>query len=369
MNTDLVKKIADAVLYEGYMLYPYRASAIKNRQRFNWGVLVPPSYREAQKGTENQQMQTEVLVLAEETGEIDLKLRFLHLREREIYQYDEISEVFRAVESMKIGDRTFQTWQEAVEREFDVSAANLKKLNKRKKLAFFFFSAGAESEILYNENGKVGGKIVRRQESVEGTIELRVEEQNRKSKTANRKLFKLTVLISNTTPFENAAGKSRDEALAQSLVSAHTVLCVRNGEFISLLEPPDEFIDAAAACKNIATYPILVGKNGERDCLLSSPIILYDYPKIAPESAGDLFDGAEIDEILTLRILTMTDDEKREMQSVDERARVMLERTEHLSAEELMKMHGTLRQPHAFENENFFDGSFEDQTKSVTTKQ
>jgi hydrogenase maturation protease len=77
--------------------------------------------------------------------------------------------------------------------------------------------------------------------------------------------------------------------------------------------------------------------------MLSSPIILYDYPQIAPESAGDLFDGTEIDEILTLRIMTLTDAEKREMRGVDERARRILERTETLPAEQLMKLHGAMR--------------------------
>jgi hydrogenase maturation protease len=77
--------------------------------------------------------------------------------------------------------------------------------------------------------------------------------------------------------------------------------------------------------------------------MLSSPIILYDYPQVAPESAGDLFDSTEIDEILTLRILTLTDEEKREMRSVDERARAILERTETLPAEQLMKLHGAVR--------------------------
>jgi len=359
MNTDLVKKIADAVLYEGYMLYPYRASAVKNRQRFNWGVLVPPDYSKAQKGTENRQMQTEVLILGDETSEIDLRLRFLHLREREIYQYTESPDEFRAVHSIKTGDRTFQTWQEAVEREAAVLATNLNGLNNEIKLAAFSFPAGEETETLRDENGKIIGKIVRREEKIEGTIELQAQELNRKSKPANRKLFKLTVRTSNITPFENPTNKSRDEALAHSLVSSHLILFVRNGEFISLLEPPAEFVEAVSGCKNIATYPILVGARGERDCFLSSPIILYDYPEIAPESAGDLFDGGEIDEILSLRIMTMTDEEKREMQSLDERTRKMLERTENLSAEQLMKMHGVLRQPRAFETEDLFNGDFE----------
>src|SRR5262249_1662766 len=84
-------------------------------------------------------------------------------------------------------------------------------------------------------------------------------------------------------------------------------------------------------------------EEGERDCLLSAPIILYDYPQVAPESAGDFYDGTEIDELLTLRVLTMTDQEKQEMRRVDERARQILERTEALPPELLMRLHGATR--------------------------
>ena len=135
----------------------------------------------------------------------------------------------------------------------------------------------------------------------------------------------------------------RDGALMQSLLSAHTILRVDGGEFVSLLDPPPALREAAAGCNNIGTWPVLVGDDGERDGMLSSPIILYDYPQIAPESPGDLFDGTEIDEILALRILTLTDEEKREMRHGDERARQILERTEALPAEHFMKLHGRLR--------------------------
>ena len=77
--------------------------------------------------------------------------------------------------------------------------------------------------------------------------------------------------------------------------------------------------------------------------MLSSPIILYDYPQIAPESPGDLFDGTEIDEILALRILTLTEDEKKEMREADDRSRQILERTEAMPVEHFMKLHGVLR--------------------------
>ena len=129
----------------------------------------------------------------------------------------------------------------------------------------------------------------------------------------------------------------------RSLVSAHTLLGVVDGEFVSLLEPADDLKDLAASCQNIGTWPVLVGAQGERDTMLSSPVILYDYPQIAPESPGDLFDATEIDEILALRIMTMTEDEKREMRNTDDRARKILERTESLPIERLAKLHGTLR--------------------------
>src|SRR5271170_2001433 len=80
------------------------------------------------------------------------------------------------------------------------------------------------------------------------------------------------------------------------------------------------------------------------DTLVHAPIILYDYPKIAPESPGDLFDAGEIDEILTLRIQTLTDEEKREMRNVDAHARKILERTEALPSHDLLKMHGVMRE-------------------------
>ena len=141
-------------------------------------------------------------------------------------------------------------------------------------------------------------------------------------------VFKLTVRISNISRIEALGPVSREEALARSLVSAHTILEVRDGEFVSLIDPPERYREFAEDCQNVGTWPVLVGEEGQRDTMLSSPIILYDYPQIAPESPGDLFDGAEIDEILSLRIMTMTEEEKREMRESDDRARQILERTE-----------------------------------------
>jgi hydrogenase maturation protease len=101
--------------------------------------------------------------------------------------------------------------------------------------------------------------------------------------------------------------------------------------------------ELVADCKNVGAWPVLVGEPGQRDTLLASPIILYDYPQIAPESVGDLFDGTEIDEILSLRIMTLTDEEKREIRESDDRARQILERTDAMPVEQFMKLHGAVR--------------------------
>ena len=179
--------------------------------------------------------------------------------------------------------------------------------------------------------------VDRKQESVHGKVEISA------TRVADD-LFKLQARVNNLTPLEgNADQTSRDSALMRSLVSAHTLLGVAEGQFVSLLDPPENLKTHAASCENIGAWPVLVGVEGACDTMLASPIILYDYPQIAPESPGDLFDGTEIDEILALRIMTMTDDEKREMRNTDARARKILERTEALPIEHLAKLHGTLR--------------------------
>ena len=103
--------------------------------------------------------------------------------------------------------------------------------------------------------------------------------------------------VENLTPLPAAERENREQAQRRALASTHTILAVRDGAFVSLLDPPDDLREAAAQCDNQGTWPVLAGEEGTTDNLLSSPIILYDYPQIAPESPGDLFDSTEIDEI------------------------------------------------------------------------
>jgi hypothetical protein len=348
MTQGLVEKIADAVLYEGYILYPYRPSAVKNQQRWNFGALCPQSYSQEQGATESWTMLTECLVEGVAETSLNVKVRFLHLLTRDVGILNAdfgpadvpkslSTSDFRIVQSLEVNGRLLQTWQEATEREVALADINLNEAAVRPTRLAFSFPASENIEPLYDESkGETVGALIRRQQAIEGAIEVTAQRIRGSG-------YKVCIQILNLTPFADAGQKSRDEALMRSFVSTHTILNVRNGEFISLLDPPENFREAAAGCRNIGTYPVLVGEDGRRDCMLSSPIILYDYPQIAPESAGNLFDGTEIDEILTLRIMTLTEEEKREMRGADERARQILERTETLPLEQLMKMHGAMK--------------------------
>jgi hypothetical protein len=344
MNLTMVDKIAKAVLYEGYMLYPYRPSSVKNQQRWNFGVLCPPSYSEAQKGTEAGTMQTECLVEGNSQTTLEIRVRFLQLVERSIGELrlpvsalppGEVPE-FRPVTRLAVADRIYQTWQEAVEREVILSGYGVETLGRRLIPDVFHFPAEKQFEYVRESGGQISAVIVRERRAISGAVEVMGEK-------VEDGVFRISIRILNTTSFEATAQTSREDALLSSLVSTHTVLGVQDGRFISLFAPPERLSELVASCKNLGTWPVLVGEEGQLDTMLSSPIILYDYPRIAPESAGDLFDGTEIDEILSLRIMTLTDEEKREMSQSDERAREILERTETMPVEQLMKLHGVLR--------------------------
>jgi hypothetical protein len=175
--------------------------------------------------------------------------------------------------------------------------------------------------------------VIRRWRELRGAIEIAAE-------PLDAGLQRISVQIDNRSPW---SGETRADALRQALCSTHTVLRVRGGAFVSLTDPPDHHAASAAACRNVGTWPVLVGEEGQRDTVLSSPIILPDHPRIAPESPGDLFDGGEVDQLLVLNILGLTDEEKREMRDTDPRTREILRRTEALTDEQLLALNGAIR--------------------------
>lgn len=336
MNLKLVHEIAEAVLYEGYMLYPYRPSSVKNRQRFNFGVLGPPSYCAKQTGSESSFLKTECLLRTTPRTRVTVMVRFLHIVQRLVRNVDAKGPA-DFVDRLEVGSRVYQPWQEAEERSFLCEGADPAWLEAERTMRFIF-PGGKSVEELRDAEGDLAGEIVRQWQMLAGALILRAE-------PGRDDVMKLTLRVENQSDFDSAGHSdpsSRDSSLLYSLVSAHAVLGVENGEFLSLLEPPEGFEELARSCENTGAWPVLAGDDATT--VLASPIILYDYPKIAPESAGNLFDGTEIDEILSLRILTLTEAEKSEIRQSDDRARVLLERTESIPDEQFLKLHGVLRE-------------------------
>ncbi len=274
MNFQPLEKIASAVLYEGFLLYPYRKTAVKNQGRWHFGTVGPVG------GSYPVEMQTEVLAEANAQTVIEIKIRFLQ-------------------------DRT--------EREFVASHALLSGCPEVHSFSFGPVTAAVQ----------ISATPV-----AEGMIRLSIRIQN----------------LSVNTGEESGTFSVRELQPSPTLMlSCHTLLGIENGAFVSQIDPPEAYRVAAAACHNIGTWPVLAGREGERTLMLSSPIILYDYPQIAPESKGDFYDGTEMDEMLTLRVLTLTDNEKQEMRESDDRGREILDRTETLPTEHTAKLHGAIR--------------------------
>ena len=286
-------------------------------------------------------MQTECLLNAAPSASLTVKIRFLQIIRRSIgklrtpgeEQLEGTDPNFDPVDSLGVGERTYRPWQEAVERDHLFDHLDPSSFSALPPL-LLAFPAGKEFEYLRDEQGQALGVVVREWETLNAVVEFGAN-------AGHDGVVKIAVSLRNLTAFDPGPTSDREAALMFSLVSAHTILGVERGEFLSLLDPPTGLEALVAECKNIGTWPVLVGDRAET--ILSSPIILYDHPQIAPESAGDLFDATEIDEILSLRILTLTDEEKREVRQCDDRAREILDRTENMPEEQFMKLHGVLR--------------------------
>ena len=333
---DAAKKIAEAVLYEGYILWPYRRSTLKNQQRWTFGGVYPRAYSEARGQDDPWIMQTQCLVAGDGESTIEVNVRFLHVTERKVgRRRDDACNVstLEFVEELRVGDDLYLPWDEATEREVAVGRFRLSDLESPREVEIDI-PDGISEEALVGPAGEVVGALVRSWRTLRGTVEVWAE-------SLREGLFGVTVRITNTTTWE---GEDRESTLEQTFVSTHTALEVEGGEFVSLTDPPEELREIAEGCENLNTWPVLVGEEGQRNMLLSSPIILSDYPQIAPESPGDLFDGGEIDQLLILNIMSLTDEEKEEMRASDPRAREILERCESLSPEELMTLHGAIRE-------------------------
>ncbi|PZS03143.1 MAG: hypothetical protein DLM56_10305 [Pseudonocardiales bacterium] len=316
--------VADAVLYEGYLLYPYRASSSKNRVRWQFGILGPAS---APAGIgEPPEMRAECLLAGE--GGITVHVRFLQLQARQVQDA-----AGQPVQELRVDATSWLCWEEAVPREVTLGPLSAEELRAGQRLPIDV--PGSEDvEVVRDSVGTVAGALRRSCRPLRAEVDI--------SATEDGPVLRLRVVLRNVT---EGPAQDRDAAIARSFLGAHAILEADGTPFVSLLEPPPEAAAPAARCENVRCWPVLASTDDE--LLLVSPIILYDHPEIAPESAGALFDSTEIDEILTLRVMTLTEEEKAEARATDPHAAAIIDRCDAMSPDDMQRLHGVLRNPHA----------------------
>jgi hypothetical protein len=340
-SLDRVRAVADAVLYEGYLLYPYRSTSAKNQVRWQFGVLGPPGA--ASLGLAEEPDLTAQCLLTPGSGwsgSLRVYLRFLQLQARTVEHANGLDPVegFTPVSVLASAGQTWLTWDEGVERELEVGPFEL--VAGRSYHETIELDGGQEVELLSDPDGRLLGRVVRRRRPLSARLTVTVGPQ-----------LQLSVDVHNLS-----AGQwpDREAALARSLLGTHLILVAEGASFVSVIDPPDWAAPIVAEFRQRRSWPVLAGEqrgsgqsdSNESDVVLAAPIILYDYPEVAAESSGPLFDSTEIDEILTLRVMTLTDDEKAAARATDPQAAAIIDRCDSLSPEELQRLHGVVRDPH-----------------------
>jgi hypothetical protein len=331
---DPVRALANTVLYEGYVLYPYGARADRNRMRFQWGVLGPPG-AEADGAAEGPDARTEVVVDGDAASQITVTVRFLQIQQRTVEH--PAATGFREVDELSVDGRLVLPWDEAVEREVALGPLTVGQLLGRPVTHPVECPGRERLEELHDAAGDHVGRIRRRRWPLHAEIRVAADVTD-----LDGRLWCLRVEIVNRAAW--SPGGSRETALRRSLVATHVVLGVSGGVLVSAQDPPAHAREAVGACRSHRLWPVLVGEPGSHDTVLAAPIILYDHPALAPESPGDLFDATEIDELLTLRVMTLTDEEKREARATDPRAAAIVDRSDDLPPEVFQRLHGAIRE-------------------------
>ena len=316
------RTVADAVLYEGYLLYPYRASSDKNRARWQFGVLGPPGAADRGLGEPDTLTMHTILTGVADGSSVDVHLRFLQLQHRQV-----VDPRGTEVASLRDGDRTELTWDEAVEQEVVVTADPAG-------------DAAADTPVTVEGGEEVeplpgGGSVLRRRWPLRAVVAVGTERHG--------PFTRLSVTVRNDHPDRPG---TPDDATRTSLLGAHLLAVAHGCAFVSMVDPPEGAREIADRVRQDRCWPFLGGAEGDTDLLLGSPIILYDHPQVAAESAGALFDATEIDEILTLRVMTMTDEEKAAARATDPLAAQIIDRCDSMSPEAMLNLHGVLRNPH-----------------------
>jgi hypothetical protein len=253
------RQVADAVLYEGYLLYPYRSSSSKNQVRWQFGVLGPDGAAEAGVG-EPTSMSAEVLLESQPAGTLDVHLRFLQVQSRVVQR--RTGDVWAAVDELLVGGTRWIPFHEAVSREVPLLGLELDGLGDGRTIEVGV--PGGEQVEELHEDGRLVGRLVRTRWPLVGAVTVTTRPG------ADPRLLVLGVRVDNHsswTPGDEPGWPPRDVAARTSFVGTHLLLTAQGTRFVSLLEGPDWASTDAASCAQERCWPVLVADDEGTDAV------------------------------------------------------------------------------------------------------
>ncbi len=288
MRSEKLQQLVEAVLYEGHILYPYRASARKNRQQSSFGRVYPDAYAASQEGREPWALQTQCLLrVRQESASVEIHAGFLQPLARDIGvltnprpAWSPTTEPpFEVVPVFELEGQLYQSWQEATERAVHVVFRPLSGSHT----VPFSFSASRTLEPVRNAAGSTVAVIIRHQPALRGELEL-------SCKWLGDGLRCVTLRIVNVSPISQVEIGDMDAVLARTFASTHAILKATAADFISLTNPPADCAQAVVDYQKQGLWPVLVGDEAahDSDTVLAAPIKLPDYPQAAPENPQPL---------------------------------------------------------------------------------
>jgi len=224
-------------------------------------------------------MRTECLIEADGTLDLTIAVRFLHVVDRRLLKRDN----GYVVDALTVRGVGYVAGQDAREREITMRLPGIDLHDDMRYELPVVIEPGATHDPLVDDTGFVAGWMIRSWESIEASIDARVV-------PLTSGVARISVAVRNQSIW---GGGSHDVTQRRTLVAAHTILHAPTGRFVSLNDPPESLAEDVAACRNVGTWPVLVGTPPARDTMLSSPIIFYDYPQVPTERRGDSIDSAD----------------------------------------------------------------------------
>lgn len=310
---DGLDPIADSILYEGYALFPYRATSLKNSNRCSIGELSPGDRR-----------LSEVPLKASLSAELFFRVGLLQPVMRAV------TRAHPSTRGPGSGDRPgLVSWCEARPHRLPLGPITIERLLAGGKTWSLSIASFGEQHV-------EGGRAVLRS-AAELTVDLEIRLRRC---DPSRDAFVLSCSLVNRS--------SECDGRLTTLHSPHVAAAFDEsstspGLFISITDAPADFGEVVESCEFDGAWPVLMGRTRDARRVLFSPVILYDYPAIAPESPCDLFDATENDELLLLSILALPDEERAAMRATDPRTAAILARAEELG-EGLGRLHGAIRE-------------------------